>query len=93
MSVHAPSRVHIAMPAAVQRHVATNVTRGLAVAGVLLCADVRLDLWYSQGFRDIPTIGLHEVASGQPQVLAEVAEYVAVVFGGLASWMLWRQSR
>jgi len=37
--------------------------------------------------------GLHEVASGQPQVLAEVAEYVAVVFGGLASWMLWRQSR
>ena len=143
MSVHAPSRVHIAMPAAVQRRVATNVARGLAVAGVLLSADVHLDLWYSQGFRDIPTIGplfllnavsgvliglvvlswshwlpalaaagfgagtlvafylsvsvglfgLHEVASGQPQVLAQVAEYVAVVFGGLASWMLWRQSR
>ena len=115
----------------------------VAVAGVLLSADVHLDLWYSQGFRDIPTIGplfllnavsgvliglvvlswshwlpplvaagfgagtlaafylsvsvglfgLHEVASGQPQVLAEIAEYVAVVFGGLASWMLWRQSR
>jgi hypothetical protein len=143
MSVHAPSRVRIAMPAAVQRRAATNVARGLAVAGVLLSADVHLDLWYSQGFRDIPTIGplfllnavsgvliglvvlswshwlpalvaagfgagtlvafylsvsvglfgLHEVASGQPQVLAEVAEYVAVVFGGLASWMLWRQSR
>jgi len=93
MSVHAPSRVHIAMPAAVQRRVATNVTRGLAVAAVLLCADVHLDLWYSQGFRDIPTIGLHKVASDQPQVLAEVAEYVALVFGGLASWMLWRQSR
>jgi hypothetical protein len=133
----------MAIPAAVQRRVATNVARGLAVAGVLLSADVHLDLWYSQGFRDIPTIGplfllnavsglliglvalswshwlpalaaaafgagtlvafylsvsvglfgLHEVASGQPQVLAEVAEYVAVVFGGLASWMLWRQSR
>ena len=143
MSVHAPSRVRIAMPAAVQRRVATDVARGLAVAGVLLSADVHLDLWYSQGFRDIPTIGplfllnavsgvliglvvlswshwlpalaaagfgagtlvafylsvsvglfgLHEVASGQPQVLAQVAEYVAVVFGGLASWMLWRQSR
>ena len=143
MSVHALSRVHIAMPAAVERRVATNVARGLAVAGVLLSADVHLDLWYSQGFRDIPTIGplfllnavsgvliglvvlswshwlpalvaagfgagtlvafylsvsvglfgLHEVASGQPQVLAEAAEYVAVVFGGLASWMLWRQSR
>ena len=143
MSVPAPSRVRIAMPAAVQRRVATDVARGLAVAGVLLSADVHLDLWYSQGFRDIPTIGplfllnavsglliglvalswshwlpalaaaafgagtlvafylsvsvglfgLHEVASGQPQVLAEVAEYVAVVFGGLASWMLWRQSR
>jgi hypothetical protein len=143
MSVHAPSRVHMAMPAAVQRGVATNVARGLAVAGVLLSADVHLDLWYSRGFRDVPTIGplfllnavsgvliglvalswshwlpalaaaafgagtlvafylsvsvglfgLHEVASGQPQVLAEVAEYVAVVFGGLASWMLWRQSR
>jgi len=143
MSVHAPSRVHIAMPAAVQRRVATNVARGLAAAGVLLSADVPLDLWYSQGFGHIPPIaplfllnavsgvliglvvlswshwlpalaaagfgagtlvafylsvsvglfGLHEVASGQPQVLAQVAEYVAVVFGGLASWMLWRQSR
>jgi hypothetical protein len=37
--------------------------------------------------------GLQEIASGQPQVLAEVAEYVALVGGGLASWMLWRQSR
>jgi hypothetical protein len=143
MSVHAPSRVNIAFPAVAQRRVATDVARGLAVAGVLLSADVHLDLWYTGGFREIPTIGplfmlnaisglviglvvlswshwlpalvaagfgagtllafylsvtvglfgLHEVASGQPQVLAEVAEYVAVVFGGLASWMLWRQSR
>jgi hypothetical protein len=34
-----------------------------------------------------------EVATGEPQVLAEVAEYVAVVFGFIAAWMSWLHSR
>ncbi len=143
MSVHAPSRTLGAVSVDVPSRVAADVARGLAAAGVLLSADVHLDLWYTGGFRDIATIGplfllnaiggiaiglamvawrhwlpvlagvgfgmatlvafyisvtvglfgLHEVSSGEPQVLAEVAEYVAVVFGLVAAWMLWRQSR
>jgi len=39
------------------------------------------------------TIGLvsfKEIATGEPQVLAEC---VALVFGGPAAWMSWRHSR
>jgi hypothetical protein len=143
MSVHAPIRAVGAVPIRVPGHVAADLARGLAAAGVLLSADVHLDLWYAGGFRDIETIGplfllnaiggllvglavlcwrhwvplalaagfgvatlvafylsvtvglfgLHEVASGEPQLLAEVAEYAAVAFGLLGAWMLWRQSR
>jgi len=42
------------------------------------------------------TIGLvsfKEIATGEPQVLAEVAECVAMVFGGPAAWMSWQHSR
>src|SRR6266496_1446572 len=126
MSVQAPGRTHVAATVPDQSRIAIEIARGLAVAGVLLSADVHLDLWYAQGFRHIATIGplfllnavsgeliglvvlswshwlpalaaagfgagtlvafylsvsvglfgLHEVASGQPQVLAQVAEYV-----------------
>jgi hypothetical protein len=143
MSVQAPGRPHVATTVRDQSGIAIEITRGLAVAGVLLSANVHLDLWYTQGFRDIATIGplfllnaiggivlgvvmlcwrhwlpmlaaagfglatlaafyisvnwglfgLKEVSSGEPQVLAEVAEYVALVGGAIASWMLWRRSR
>ncbi len=143
MSVQAPGRVDVAMKTRDQSRITADLARGFAVAGVLLSANVHLDLWYTGGFRGIATIGplfllnaigglalgmvmlcwrhwlpmlagagfgaatlaafylsvtvglfgLHEVASGEPQVLAEVAEYVALIAGGLASWMLWRQSR
>ncbi len=39
------------------RHTSTDVSRGLAGAGVLLSAAVHLDLWDLQRFRDIPAIG------------------------------------
>jgi hypothetical protein len=143
MSVHAPSRVRL-VPTSINRNqVATDLTCGLAAAGVLLSAEVHFDLWYRDGFRDVATIGplfllnaigglvlglvlicwrhwlpalgaaafgagtllafylsvtiglfnFKEVATGEPQVLAEVAEYVALVFGGIAAWMSWRHSR
>jgi hypothetical protein len=142
MSVQAPGRPDIAAKVRDQQLSAVELARGLAVAGVLLSAVVHLDLWYTQGFRHIATIGplflldaigglvlgvvmlcwrhwlpmlagggfgvatlvafylsvtvalfgVQEVASGQPQ-MAEVAKYVALVGGGLAAWMLWRQSR
>lgn len=38
------------------REAAALVARAVAAAGVLLSADVHLDLW-ATGFRDIPTIG------------------------------------
>ena len=143
MSVQAPSRVRLIPTTVDRRQVGTDLARGLAAAGVLLSADVHLDLWYAGGFRDVETIGplfllnaigglaiglvlicwrhwlpalaaagfgaatlvafylsvtiglfnFKEVATGEPQVLAEVAEYVALAFGGLAAWMSWRQSR
>ena len=37
--------------------------------------------------------GLHEQASGEPQVLAEISEYVALVFGLVAAATSWRGSR
>lgn len=37
--------------------------------------------------------GLKETATGSSQVLAEVAEYVAVVFGLLAAALLWNEAR
>jgi hypothetical protein len=124
------------------RDFATDTSRGLAAAGVLLSAVVHLDLW-EQGFRDIRTIGplfllnvvaglvigvgvlvwrhwlpavaavgfgaatvvafwisvLHglfgvkEVATGTPEVLAEIADYAAVVFGLAAAALLWQAMR
>jgi hypothetical protein len=124
------------------RDFATDTSRGLAAAGVLLSAVVHLDLW-EQGFRDIRTIGplfllnvvaglvigvgilvwrhwlpavaavgfgaatvvafwisvlrglfgVKEVATGTPEVLAEVADYAAVVFGLAAAALLWQAMR
>jgi hypothetical protein len=37
--------------------------------------------------------GLKEVATGSSQVLAEVAEYAAVVFGLFAAALLWNEAR
>jgi hypothetical protein len=37
--------------------------------------------------------GLHETASGEPQVLAEISEYVALLFGMLAAGYGWRRRR
>lgn len=34
--------------------------------------------------------GLHEVATGSSQVLAEVAEYAAVGFGLIGAMLMWR---
>ena len=143
MSVQAPSRLRLAPVTINRSRVAVDLSRGLAVAGVLLSADVHFDLWYANGFREIATIGplfllnaigglivglvllcwrhwlpalaaagfdvatlvafylsvtiglfnFKEIATGEPQVLAEVAEYFAVVFGLLAAWMSWRHSR
>ena len=124
------------------RDFATDTSRGLTSAGVLLSAVVHLDLW-DQGFRDIHTIGslfllnaiaglvigagvlvwrhwlpvvsafgfgaatvvafwisvvhglfgIKEVATGMPEVLAEFAEYAAVVFGVIAAALLWHAMR
>jgi hypothetical protein len=143
MSVQAPSRLRLAPVTISRSTVAVDLSRGLAVAGVLLSADVHFDLWYANGFREIDTIGplfllnaigglviglvllcwrhwlpalaaagfgaatlvafylsvtiglfnFKEVATGEPQVLAEVAEYVAVAFGLLAAWLSWQHSR
>lgn len=35
--------------------------------------------------------GVREVADGWPEIVAQVAEYAAVVFGALATAVLWRQ--
>jgi hypothetical protein len=37
--------------------------------------------------------GLKEIATGSSQVLAEVAEYVAILFGLLAAALLWNEAR
>ncbi len=124
------------------RDFATDTSRGLAAAGVLLSAVVHLDLW-EQGFRDIRTIGplfqlnvvaglvigvavlvwrhwlpavaavgfgaatvaafwisvLHglfgvkEVPTGTSEVLAEFADYAAVLFGLAAAVLLWHAMR
>lgn len=116
----------------------TDLFRGLAAGGVLLCAVVHLDLWDVQDFRQLRTIGplfllnavgglviglailvwrhwlpllagagfaaltlaafwisvvhglfgLKEVATGSAQLLAEVAEIVAAVFGLAAALLL-----
>jgi hypothetical protein len=113
------------------RGVAANLLLGLAVAAVLLAADVHFELWADQNFRQVPTIGplflldavgglvigvlalawrhwlpvlavigfgaatvgafwlsvtvglfgLHETATGTPQVVCEIAEITAVVCG------------
>lgn len=143
MSVQAPSRLRLAPPTANRSLLGLDLSRGLAAAGVLLSAEVHFDLWYTDNFRVIDTIGplfllnaigglviglsllcwrhwlpalaaagfgaatliafylsvtiglfnFKEIATGEPQVLAEVAEYVAVVFGLLAAWMSWQHSR
>lgn len=143
MSVQAPSRPRLTPVTINRSQVAVDLSRGLAVAGVLLSADVHFDLWYAGGFRELDTIGplfllnaigglaiglvllcwrhwlpalaaagfgvatlvafylsvtiglfnFKEVATGEPQVLAEVAEYVALVFGLIAAWMSWQHSR
>ena len=143
MSVQAPSHLRLAPVTINRSRVTVDLSRGLAVAGVLLSADVHFDLWYADGFRDVDTIGplfllnaiaglviglvllcwrhwlpalaaagfgaatlvafylsvtiglfnFKEIATGEPQVLAEVAEYVAVVFGLVAAWLSWQHSR
>lgn len=81
-----------------------NAIAGLAIGLVLLCWPHWLPALAAAGFGvatlvafylsvTIGLFGWQEFAVGEPQVLAEVAEYVAAVFGGLAAWMLWRQSR
>lgn len=81
-----------------------NAIGGLVIGLVLLCWRHWLPALAAAGFGVATlvafylsvTIGLFnfkEIATGEPQVLAEVAEYVAVVFGLIAAWMSWRHSR
>ncbi len=37
--------------------------------------------------------GLKEIATGEPELLAEGAEIAAIVFGALALWLYWRERR
>lgn len=117
-----------------------DVTRGLAAGGVLLSAAIHLDLWDTERFRLIPTIGplfmlnvigggvlglvmlawrhwlpalaaagygaatvvafwisvvhglfgFKEIGTGSAQTLAQVSEYIAIVFGLAAAVGLWR---
>jgi hypothetical protein len=55
LDVSDPSRS--AQPTSGGNRVAQEVARGLAAAGVLLSADVHLDLWDLQNFRSIHIIG------------------------------------
>ncbi len=81
-----------------------NAIGGLLIGLVLICWRHWLPALAAAGvgaatlvaFYLSVTIGLFnfkEVATGEPQVLAEVAEYVALVFGIAAAWMSWRHSR
>ena len=81
-----------------------NAIAGLAIGLLLLCWPNWLSAFAAAGFGvatlvafylsvTVGLFGWQEIASGEPQLLAEAAEYVAAVFGGLAAWMLWRQSR
>ena len=81
-----------------------NAIGGLLIGLVLLCwrhwlpalAAVAFGAGTLVAFYLSVTIGLFnfkEVATGEPQVLVEVAEYVAVVFGLIAAWMSWQHSR
>lgn len=141
MSIDASHRLPSVPAATRRRDTMLDVSRGLAAAGVLLSADVHLDLWDLQGYRQIHiigplfllnviggivvgvavlvwrhwlpalaaagfgastliafwlsvtvgTFGLKETATGSAQVLAEIAEIVALVFG-LAAAALSRPS-
>jgi hypothetical protein len=78
MSVQAPSRLRL-----------TPVTiNALAAAGFGVATLVAFYLSVTIGL-----FNFKEIATGEPQVLAEVAEYVAVAFGLLSAWMSWRHSR
>jgi hypothetical protein len=81
-----------------------NAIGGLVIGLVLICWRHWLPALAAAGFGAATlvafylsvTIGLFnfkEIATGEPQVLAEVAEYVALVFGVIAAWMSWRHSR
>ncbi|HEY7046335.1 MAG TPA: hypothetical protein VH373_03890 [Jatrophihabitantaceae bacterium] len=81
-----------------------NAIGGLVIGLVLICWRHWLPALAAAGFGAATlvafylsvTIGLFnfkEVASGEPQALAEVAEYVALVFGVIAAWMSWQHSR
>lgn len=81
-----------------------NAIGGLLIGLVLLCWRHWLPALAAAGYGaatlvafylsvTVGLFGLHEIASGEPQILAEVAEYVALVFGGVAAWMSWQQSR
>lgn len=81
-----------------------NAIAGLVIGLLVLCWRHWLPALAAVGFAAATlaafylsvTVGLFnftEVANGEPQTLAEVAEYVALVFGVIATWMLWRHSR
>ena len=81
-----------------------NAIGGLIIGLVLICWRHWLPALAAAGFGAATlvafylsvTIGLFnfkEIATGEPQLLAQVAEYVALVFGVIAAWMSWRHSR
>jgi hypothetical protein len=81
-----------------------NAIGGLVIGLVLICWRHWLPALAAAGFGvgtlvafylsvTVGLFGFKEIASGEPQVLAEVAEYVAFAFGGIAAWMSWRHSR
>jgi hypothetical protein len=120
-----------------------DAVRGLAAGGVLLSAAIHLDLWDTERFRLIPTIGplfllnvigggvlgllmlawrhwlpalaaagygaatvgafwisvehglfgFQEIGTGSVQLLSQIAEYIAIVFGLAAAAALWRGRR
>jgi hypothetical protein len=135
MRTHAAPRLGLRRELAARGVGVGDIARGLAAAGVLLSAEVHLDLWDLQGYRHIHVIGplfllnavsgltigvvvlvwrhwlaalaaagfgaatfaafwvsvtvglfgFTESPTGSAQILAEIAEIVAVVFGLLAA--------
>jgi hypothetical protein len=57
MGIDTQGRSDFSPPAAGRRGIVLDAARGLAAAGVLLSADVHLDLWDLQRYRQIHIIG------------------------------------
>lgn len=81
-----------------------NVIAGLVIGVVVVTWRHWFPMLIAAGFGAVTVIafwisvvhglfGLKEVASGSSQVLAEVSEYAAALFGLVGAWLLWSESR